>query len=204
MNRLHITIARAVGEFLLLVLFALLPPLSVFLDSAVIGEGVSEESLTEYTQQGILLLAALLFWYGSRRRPDARGFYLLVAGFFACALIRELDSYLDLILHGFWIWPANLLALGTIIHVRRHCRGTVLQPMAAFVGTKPYFHMLFGLVVVLVFSRVFGSGTLLWVPLLGETYTHGFKSGLQEGLELFGYLFIGYSACLTIIRDARA
>ncbi|MCK9563097.1 MAG: hypothetical protein M0R02_10320 [Bacteroidales bacterium] len=200
MKKPHTRIVRAVGEFLLLTLFALIPPLFVFIDSVVIGHGVTEDSLTEYAQETLLLVSALLFWHGARRHPDSRGFLLLVAGFFGCALIRELDSYLDFISHGFWVWPANLLALATISYVALRCKDTVLEPMAAFIDTKPYFYMVFGLLVVFVFSRLFGSGTLLWDHLLGDNYTHSFKSGVQEGLELFGYIFIGYSAYLYIWR----
>lgn len=196
-------VTRAIGEFILLIVFALIPPVFVFIDSVVIGHGVPEDSLTEYLQEALLFVSSLLFLRAALRHPESRGFFLLVAGFFSCALIRELDSYLDFIWHGFWVWPANLLALATIVYVALCCKGTVLNPMAAFIDTKPYFYMIFGLLIVFVFSRVFGSGTLLWDHLLGETYTHNFKSAVQEGLELFGYIFIAYSSLLYTLGIKR-
>ena len=70
--------------------------------------------------------------------------------------------------------------------------------MARLVGTRAYFYLLVGLVIVLVFSRVFGSGNLLWDYVMAGAYTHGFKTTLQEGLELFGYVFIAVGAWVAV------
>jgi len=39
------------------------------------------------------------------------------------------------------------------------------------------------------------------MKLLGEGYSHIFKSALQEGLELYGYLFIAYGVFRLWIKD---
>jgi hypothetical protein len=44
---------------------------------------------------------------------------------------------------------------------------------------------------VLVFSRVFGTGSL-WRAIMLDEYQNLYKSVIQEGLELFGYLLIAY------------
>ena len=56
--------------------------------------------------------------------------------------------------------------------------------------------MAIGLVTLLFFSRTIGSGNLLWSGLLGDAYSNDFKNALQEGIELYGYILIGYSAVL--------
>ena len=190
-------IARGFGEFFLLALLSLVAPLCVYIDIVALGHEVSPDSeiwLTENTQEILILLAALSMAYAAWRRPGERGFLVLVAGFFGCMLIRELDVVLDAVWHGFWFWPALLLAAGAIGYAATLGRGTVLEPMADFFDTRAWSYILFGLVVVLVFSRVFGSGSLLWSHVMSSDYEQVFKEALQEGLELFGYVFIAYGS----------
>ncbi len=185
------------AEFLLLAALALLPILTVYVDIIVIGHGLSDRSVTEYTQEMLIFLSAILFWYGAWRNPQSRGFLLLVAGFFTCMYIREYDELLNSISHGFWVYPAMLTAIATIVGAIA-CRDTVLTPMADFAETKSGRNIFFGLLVILVFSRFFGSGSLLWIGIMGDDYEHLYKSAIQEGLELFGYIFIFYGSCLSM------
>lgn len=198
------TIIIGVGEFLLLAIFALIAPLFVFLDVAVLGVGVTEYSVTEMSQSALLLASASAFWWLAWRHSQSRGFFMLVAGFFSCMLIRELDAFLDYISHGFWLWPALVVALGTIGFVAVYCQDRVVEPMASFIDTKPCLHIEFGLIVVLVFSRIFGSGKLVWKLVLSEGYINMAKSAIQEGIELFGYLFIAYGAYLLLRKKRSA
>jgi hypothetical protein len=197
------TIIIGAGEFLLLALFAVIPPLFLVIDVVVLESGVTETSVTEVSQSALLLIAASAYWWMAYRCLQSRGFFMLVAGFFSCMLIRELDVFLDHIWHGFWIWPALLVALGTIGFVAFCCKNRVVKPMASFVDTKPCLYIEFGLVVVLVFSRIFGSGKLVWKLVLREGYLNMAKSAIQEGIELFGYLFIAYGAFLLLRKTLR-
>lgn len=202
-----VRVARGFGEFFLLALLSLVAPLCVYIDIVVLGHEVSPESeiwLTENTQEILILLAALSMAYAAWRRPGERGFLVLVAGFFGSMLIRELDVVLDAVWHGFWFWPALLLAVGAIGYAATLGRGTVLEPMADFFDTRAWSYVLFGLVVVLVFSRVFGSGSLLWSHVMSSHYEQIFKEALQEGLELFGYVFIAYGSVRFLWRGHSA
>jgi len=195
-------VARGFGEFFLLALLSLVAPLCVYIDLVVLGHEVSPDAelrLTELGQEILLLVSALCMAGAAWRRPRERGFLVLVVGLFGCMLIRELDVVLDAVWHGFWFWPALLVAAGTIAYAATLGRGTVLAPMADFFDTRAGSHILFGLVVVLVFSRVFGSGSLLWSHVMSSDYEQIFKEALQEGLELFGYVFIAYGS----VRFAR-
>lgn len=187
------TVVNRFAEFLFLSVLAFLPALTVHVDINVIGHGLGDYSVTEYVQETLLFLSAILFWYGAWKNPQSRGFLLLVAGFFTCMFIREHDELFNSISDGFWLYPAILTAIATIGAVIVY-RETVLTPMADFTETKASHNIFFGLLVVLVFSRVFSSGNLLWIDIMGDDYKWLYKSAIQEGLELFGYIFIFYGS----------
>ena len=181
---------------MLFVLFALVPGLFVRIDAVVIAHGVPDFSVTESTQEVLIFISALLFGLCAVRNSDLKGFCVLSSGFLGCMLVRELDFLLDYIWHGFWFWPAMIIAISSIAYAVTTSRKTLLTEISSFIGTKPYFYISLGIIIVVFFSRIFGSGNLLWSDLLKANYTHEFKSALQEGLELFGYLFIFYGSLL--------
>lgn len=187
-------VAVLAQDGLVLAVVALIPPLFVNLDILVLKNGVGEASLTEFGQEAVLLAVAVGFWRLAWQNRSSRGFSALAGGLTTCMLIRELDAWLCLIVDGLWAWLAALTAVGTVAYVWKQERKTVWGPLREFVGSKPYQWMLFGLVVMVLFSQVFGSGNLVWKHVLLAGYTHLMKTALQEGLELFGYLLFGYGA----------
>lgn len=195
-------IGRGIRFFLGMVLLSLVPPLTVYLDIAVFDNGLTEASFTEFGQTLALLAITLLYAQVAWKHEHKRGFYTLAGGFFACMLIREQDSYFDVIRHGAWIYPAVLVALSAMGYAVVACRDSILRPAADFVRGSAFVPAVFGLVVLLVFSRVFGSGNLIWEAVMGENYTHLYKTVVQEGLELLGYIFLLLSA-LQLRADGR-
>ncbi|WP_139253957.1 hypothetical protein [Marinobacterium iners] len=183
-------IRAALIQFLVLAALALVPPLIIYLDVQTIKDSVGEISLTEVSQTLCLLLTVTLFASTTWQQTESRGFYVLVTGFFLCMLIREHDFVFDLIRHGAWVYPALAVTLTALVTalIWRH---TVVGPMAAFTRLQGYHQLILGLVVVLVFSRVFGTGSL-WRAVMLDEYQNLYKSVIQEGLELFGYLLIAY------------
>ena len=183
-------IRAALIQFLVLAALALVPPLLIYLDVQAIKDSVGEISLTEVSQALCLLLTVTLFSRTAWQQAESRGFYVLVTGFFLCMLIREHDFLFDLIRHGAWVYPALAVTLAALLMalIWRH---TVIGPMAAFTRLQGYHQLILGLVVVLVFSRVFGTGSL-WRAVMLDEYQNLYKSVIQEGLELFGYLLIAY------------
>jgi hypothetical protein len=183
-------IRAALIQFLVLAALALVPPLLIYLDVQAIKDSVGESSLTEVSQALCLLLTVTLFARTAWQQAESRGFYVLITGFFLCMLIREHDFLFDLIRHGAWVYPALAVTLAALVMalIWRH---TVIGPMAAFTRLQGYHQLILGLVVVLVFSRVFGTGSL-WRAIMLDEYQNLYKSVIQEGLELFGYLLIAY------------
>lgn len=192
------TIIIAIAEFLFLSLLAISIPFILLIDILIIGHGVQEVSLTELTQEALILISALLFVINVFRRPRSRGFLVLVASLFFCMFIREMDDFLNkMVFDGFWFWPATFLAAGSTTYSMT-CKETILAPMADFFSAKSGLYIFFGLIILLGLSRSFGSGNLLWKHIMGENYRFLYKATIQEGLELFGYMLICYGSCLFL------
>ncbi|MGI6496619.1 MAG: hypothetical protein ACOX5G_11155 [Kiritimatiellia bacterium] len=187
---------RAVQNTILLALATVSVPLTVFIDLFIIGNYLGERSLTECGQALVLLVSVVLFAHAARRRPEGRGFYRLVAGFFLCCLIREMDLLLDdLLFHGAWAPLASAAALLAILRALR-VRSTLLPGAEEFAGTRSFVCVQVGLVVVIVLSRTLGSGTLFWSFMGDDAIYRPCKTIVQEALESFGYLLVGAGAIL--------
>lgn len=158
------------------------------IDYFFLENNLSEQSLTEVFQQLLLLASVAIFSWSAYKEEESRTFFILVAGFFGCMFLRELDYYFDMIVHGFWFYPTILLAISVIIYSIKNDE-FLLSSVRSFSQSKAYFNILIGLVIIMIFSRLFGSGTL-WKEVMNEDYHHIYKTIIQEGLELFGYLFL--------------
>ena len=83
---------------------------TINIDYFFLENNLSERSLTELFQQLLLLACVVIFTWSAEKVEDSRTLYILIAGFFACMFLRELDYYFDMIVHGFWVYPTLLLA----------------------------------------------------------------------------------------------
>ena len=72
----------------------------------------------------------------------------------------------------------------------------LISAALAYLDSKSWIYVTIGLLTVLVLSRLFGSGWLIWNAVMGEGYRAECKAIIQEGLELFGYIFIFYGSWL--------
>lgn len=185
---------RVLFEAVVLAILMIAVPLILVLDLIVLEHGVKEISVTEFTQEGLLFLSMVLIGITAWRQKDSRGFLVLVTGFFAAMLIREIDVFLDAISHGFWIYPAILISAGAIIYSTR-LRNTVFTPMVQFSASKPFAYLVIGLLLVLLFSRAFGTSQF-WSAIMGADYNRLYKTIIQEGLELLGYALIFFGSVL--------
>ena len=185
-------LAAVVLEYLILAVLMVAVPLVVALDVLWLEHGVREDSVTEFAQAGLLLLSALLIGLSVRRHTEARGFLVLVAGLFTAMFIREADAYFDLIAKGSWLYPALAVSLLVIVYAFRQ-RGTVIAPMVINLQTKSFVYIVIGLILVVLFSRLFGTGQL-WQEVMGADFRNLYKSIIQEGLELLGYVLICFGS----------
>jgi len=198
MENIKLKVLFSVTEFLAQAVLIIAVPVIVAIDTVVIGHGITEISITEITQGALILSSAILFGIGAWQRPNSRGFLVLVAGLFGCMFIRECDFFLNKITHGFWVYAAILLSI-TVLLYSISCRGTVAYSMVVYVRKKFFLYISIGLLVVLVFSRTFGTG-YLWREVMGDNYEWMYKSIIQEGLELLGYMLISYGSVLLLFQ----
>lgn len=192
-KQLHILLAH-LGRTVLLALVMATPVALLYADIHWLGNGVGEWSLVELTQLGFLATTVLAFVRVARARPDERGFAVLAAGFFACMLIRELDAVWDLLFHGLWSILVAAVASASLAHALRQRQAT-LAACARFLVSRAAAVMTVGLVLLLVYSRLFGA-TALWRGLLAEHYVRVFKNAAEECTELLGYTLV-MAAALT-------
>ncbi len=108
--------------------------------------------------------------------------------------IREGDYYWDKIMNGLW----TILAVSTFlisVYIAYRQRQTIIPTLSTYWNTRGFGYLIVGLLIVLLFSRIFGTGDL-WRAILKENYIGYYKTAIQEGLELLGYLIIFYGVIL--------
>src|SRR5690606_9167026 len=196
----HILLAR-LGRSLLLALIMATPVALLYADIHVLGDAVGEWSLVELTQLGFLLATVLAFVRLARARAEERGFAVLAAGFFACMLIRELDAVWDLLFHGLWSILVAAVATACLGHALRQ-REATLAATARFLVSRSAAVMTIGLVLLLVYSRLFGMASL-WHGLLAGNYVRVFKNAAEECTELLGYSLVMAAALTYVAQSVR-
>ncbi|NNE06206.1 MAG: hypothetical protein HKN15_10835 [Xanthomonadales bacterium] len=175
-----------------LFLGAVLVPLVVISDREVFMHGLSEHSVTEFLQAILVLLSASVFWMRSAQLPEYRSWLQCMGGFFTIVLIREMDFYLDYVYHGFWSLVASLFLVFVVVLALRS-RGTFKNGLAHFISSNSTPYFMSGVIIVIVFSRIFGSGDFLQ-SIMQDQYSAAIKTYIQEGLELLGYFLVTVGA----------
>lgn len=157
-----------------------------YIDISAAGR-IKDASYTENLQETLLLFSSAIFIYLAKKK-DARGL-LLVAGFFACMWIREWDAVFDEIFHGAWKYVAIPTAIGFTYWGLREGLQKVWDDLAEFMNSKGYDIIVIGLLIVLVVSRLLGNRAI-WMLMSGPDFKYVFKSFIEEGMELLGYMVI--------------
>ncbi len=189
-------IIKQVIFFLLFAFCAAFTTGVLFFDVVILKDQVKEISATEIIQESFLFITAAVFFMQSRRHKALRGGYILASAFFGCMLIRELDGLFDLIHFGAWIYFASLLAVYAVCWAATMPK-TTFNGLYAIVEEEAFPILLFGLVVILVFSRLMGLHQIWQAAVAGDN-VRLVKNLVEEGIELFGY-----SLCLTAALRMR-
>ncbi|MCF6225473.1 MAG: hypothetical protein L3J22_04105 [Xanthomonadales bacterium] len=186
------TFAGLLLRLFILISLVLLSIVIVSMDSGLLIRGSSEDTVTEISQKLCILLAVILFALATRYDTRSRGFFILVTGLFAAMAIREADGLLDNIQKGFWLYPAlSVSAVAIYFSIKQNA--TVKLPLLAHMNSIPFAYITQGLVIILIFSRIFGSG-FMWRVVMGDDYDEIYKTVIQEGLELLGYMILLYGS----------
>lgn len=150
-------------------------------------KGIPERSFVEFGQATLLLITSLIYMYLAQRK-NANGLWL-VAGFFLCMFIRELDAYFDLVFHGAWVFVAIPCAIVFVCIAWKKGRDNALCTLAKFMDNPSFPMLANGLLTIFVFSRIMGFKPL-WKTIMGKHFMYSVKAVTEEGTELFGYAFI--------------
>jgi len=148
----------------------------------------SESSYTEYTQESFLFFVICIFLYCYFKKPAVKVLSLLFSLFFLVHLIRELDSIFDQIVHGFWLYPALVVVLFSFLVLYKNWK-KFWEEFNTIHKTYPFGILLCGLIILHVFSRIYGT-TSTWKYALQDEYLRIIKDASQESIELLGYSFI--------------
>ncbi len=186
-------ISIVLEKFALFFLKCIVPVLVVgliYLDIKTFGN-IHEKSFVEVGQELCLIATSMIFMCLARKK-DAPGLWL-VAGFFMCLFIREMDAYFDDLFHGSWKYFALVSACYFTFKAWKAGKEKSVKTLAGYMQNSAFTTMSFGMMVVLFFSRAMGMSKL-WKLIMGGQYNRVVKNVVEEGTELFGYAVIFLAA----------
>lgn len=170
--------------------------LALRIDFVLLNGNVGEISVTEMLQQLLLIVTSASFAYLAKEKSEVKHAALLISAFFAVLFIREMDFWFDKIVHGAWVVPALLVAGSAIFYAIKNGKRTIDQ--LALILASPHMNLLVtGVVLLLVFSRLFGMGSF-WHNVMGDGYVRVVKNIAEEGIELLAYCLIAFASLKTV------
>ena len=184
------TILAGFAEFFLAAIIAASVIGCIYLDVTV-HRDLSEGSFVEFGQEALLLITTTVF--GMLAMKTRQGGLWLVAGFFCCMFIRELDAYFDEIVHGAWKYFALVVMVLSLYKAWRLGVENTIATLATFMKSHSFIFIFIGLLIVLAYSRLFGMGEL-WHAIMGDNYIRLVKNVVEEGSELWGYALVTWGA----------
>ncbi len=198
MNETTKKILLIILEFISLSLLTLIVPAAIYYDIIYMAnDRLYENSATEWLQILFLFISAMLFLKIAIKDKTSRGLYALASGLFIAMIIREGNNFFNALpIHEIWE-TLVFITLSTSIVIAFRNKNTFIQPLIKYSTYKSFTYIMLGLVITLIFSRLFGTGTL-WNPILEFLTTDAkvatIKNIIQEGLELLGYSIIAYGS----------
>ncbi|MDO4938201.1 MAG: hypothetical protein Q4E62_09815 [Sutterellaceae bacterium] len=196
------TIFLAVVQFLVAALFCC-ATFGLYIYSA--QHTIAAETWIEVGQETLLAASALLFLICAPRFKAIEGGLWLIGGFFVTLLIRELDAWSDMLFHGCWKYMAAiwLCALTAIIY-KRNAGKSVVPGLVHFIRHRAWYVMLFGVVLLLVYSRLYGM-KCLWELYAADQCAgwRNIKSFSEEAAELLAYMLIFWASSIYVFDLLR-
>jgi hypothetical protein len=144
---------------------------------------ITENSLTEITQEIFVFLSAIGFFIAGRQSKVLAPVLNLLSLFFVMSFIREFNNHID-----FWFYLV-LPFLGLFVFLLVRNFKQVLSAFTQFVELRTSGAFFIGFLVTYLFSRLFGK-TVLWMALMEDGYRRTAKNMAEEGIELLGYAII--------------
>jgi hypothetical protein len=133
--------------------------------------------------------AALIFLLAAKVDQERVACSVLISGLFFCVAVRESDYFLDVLVcrHAWKVIVACLLILFTLYALR--CWKQVMESVMSFMSESSFGIFISGLLVLIVFSRLFGYGDF-WEAIMDDKSYKTVKTIVEEGVELMGYFLL--------------
>ena len=175
--------------------------LVVIADANSAGAKFFEDSLTERSQEALLLLAALGMLFMASRLQHVSTLALAFAGFFMVSFIRELDALLEQnIGTGTWQVLVTIVLLAVFYRLRVNWSGFKNQ-LSGHLESYSFGLFIAGFLTTYIFSRLIGNEEL-WLAILEENYRRSAKNAVEESVELLGYALLLFSVVEFYCRHA--
>ncbi len=194
------TILAGFTEFILAALIASSVVGCIYFDVTT-NQNILEDSFVEFSQEWLLLGTTALF--AMQAITKRQGGLWLIAGFFGCLFCRELDAYFDMIVHGAWKYFAIVVIGFVFFKAWRLGKENTIASLAAFMKSRAFVFIFIGLLIVLVYSRLFGMGEL-WHTIMADHFNRTVKNVVEEGTELWGYALVFWGAVKYRFASKRA
>ncbi len=200
MNENYKTILAGFTEFILAALIASSVVGCIYFDVTV-HQNIVENSFVEFSQEALLMAITAIFTMQAIAKRQ--GGLWLVAGFFGCLFLRELDAFFDMIVHGAWKYFA-LVVIAFVFWQAWHLgKENTIASLATFMKTRAFIFIFIGLLIVLVYSRLFGMGEL-WHAIMGDNFNRTVKNVVEEGSELWGYALVFWGTAKYLFPGERS
>lgn len=165
----------------------------------------SENSVTEKMHDALAFSSCALFLWAARLSQSLRPAAVIVGTLVGLMFIREFDAFLDeRVFDGAWqVFVFLAIVAATIYLIKQPYK--VKPSLVEYSRTSSAGIFLSGILVVLVFSRLFGRGSF-WQAVMEDNYMRLVKNIAEEGTELVGYalLFIAaFEFMWTVISQRR-
>ena len=149
----------------------------------------SETGPVEVMEAVFAVCTALVFLLAARTDPERAPFLIVLSTLFFCAVVRESDYFFDLLIgrHA-WKVAVALMLVPLGVYCRRNIR-QIMDSAMSFISHPSFGVLLSGLLVLIVFSRLFGYGSF-WKELIEGPYYRVTKTIVEEGVELMGYFLL--------------
>jgi hypothetical protein len=168
------------------VLMVLLSQFTMWDAAAEVPMKFSENTFTEWAQQSILFIMAILFGVVAWKHVSFRALSIVLMGISLIGLVREYNNFFNnQVFDGAWQVTALLVLIMVLVLFYPYRRQLVAN-LKTYQGSISQGFLLAGFLSTFIYSRLFGR-TVFWEALMEQNYLQNAKNAAEEGTELLGY-----------------
>lgn len=158
----------------------------------------SDGGPVEILQSVFALMTAGFFLLASRHDAGRTPFAVLISGFLFCVVVRESDYILDELFRHLWKVGVTVILILTAVYGLR-VRKQIPASVSRFVCHPAFGLFMAGILVLLVFSRLFGKGDY-WEGIILDWKWEDVKALVREHTQDTTYTLLMENKYMTIKR----